>query len=124
MRCASSVALLSLTLLTCGTLSAADRFSGYEGTAFELSSGKMIYVESHYLHFVDDKAIDRVVLYRCPNGKPFGRKILNVKGKPQMPEFELVDQRLGYRGFDGVLSNIDQEKRKSRTFGWQPHHGR
>jgi hypothetical protein len=97
MRCASSAALLSLTFLACGTLYAAERFSGYEGTAFELSSGKMIYIESHYLHFVDDKAIDRVVLYRCPNGKPFGRKILNVKGKPQMPEFELVDQRLGYR---------------------------
>ena len=57
----------------------------------------MIYIESHYLLFVDTALSDRVVLYRCPNGKPFGRKIMRIKGKPLMPEFELTDARLGYR---------------------------
>ncbi len=76
---------------------AAERYSGYEGTAFELDSGKMIYTESHYLHFVDAALSDRVVLYRCPNGKAFGRKMMRTNGKPMMPEFELTDARLGYR---------------------------
>ena len=92
-----AVALFALVLLNATTLNAADLYSGYEGTAFELSSGKMIYTESHYLHFVDAVLSDRIVLYRCPNGKAFGRKTMRTKGKPLMPEFELFDARLGYR---------------------------
>jgi hypothetical protein len=90
-------AVLALGALLIAPLHAAERFAGYEGTAFELANGKMIYVESHYLHFVGDALADRVVLYRCPNGKPFGRKVMAVKGKTQMPEFQLEDARLGYR---------------------------
>jgi hypothetical protein len=76
---------------------AVDSYSGYEGQAFELSNGKMIYTEVHFLRAIDGKLSERVTLYRCPNGKTFGRKLLTVKGKPQMPEFETVDARLGYR---------------------------
>ncbi len=90
-------ALFALASLGAVQLHAADLYSGYEGNAFELTSGKMIYIESHYLHFVDAALSDRVVLYRCPNGKAFGRKIMHTKGKPLMPEFELIDARLGYR---------------------------
>ena len=97
-----AVALFALMLFNATTSHAADLYSGYEGTAFELSSGKMIYIESHYLHFVDTVFSDRVVLYRCPNGKAFGRKIMRSKGKPLMPEFELFDARLGYR--EGLAS--------------------
>ena len=90
-------ALCAFTLLNAIPAYAADLYSGYEGTAFELSSGKMIYTESHYMHFVDANLSDRIVLYRCPNGKAFGRKTMRTLGKPLMPEFELVDARLGYR---------------------------
>ncbi len=90
-------AVAALALLNAASLHAADLYSGYEGSAYELANGKMIYIESHYLHFVNTVLSDRVVLYRCPNGKAFGRKIMRTKGKPLMPEFELIDARLGYR---------------------------
>jgi len=89
--------LFALAPLFATSIYAADLYSGYEGNAFELTSGKMIYIESHYLHFVDATLSDRVVLYRCPNGKAFGRKVMRTKGKPLMPEFELIDARFGYR---------------------------
>jgi hypothetical protein len=76
---------------------ALDAYRGNEGMAFELSSGKMIYSEQHFLHLRDNALVERVTLYRCPNGKPFGRKLLQTKGKAQMPEFETTDTRLGYR---------------------------
>lgn len=90
-------ALIAFALMNATTLYAAELYSGYEGTAFELNSGKMIYTESHYMHFVDSTLSDRIVLYRCPNGKAFGRKTMRTMGKPLMPEFELFDARLGYR---------------------------
>ena len=87
------VALLMLAPLAWG----ADRYAGYQGNAFEQGSGKMLYSESHFIHYLNDKVQDRVVLYRCPNGRAFARKLLQIKGRPLMPEFELLDQRTGYR---------------------------
>ena len=93
-----SIYLNSAVLLMLAPVAlAADRYAGYFGNAFEQGSGKMLYSESHFIHFLDDKVQDRVVLYRCPNGRAFARKVLQIKGKPQMPEFELLDQRTGYR---------------------------
>lgn len=89
----TSAALLALAPLTV----AADRYGGYQGNAFEQGSGKMLYSESHFIHYLNDKVVDRIVLYRCPNGRAFARKVLQIKGRPQMPEFELLDQRTGYR---------------------------
>lgn len=86
-------ALLALAPLA----QALDRYAGYQGNAFEQGSGKMLYSESHFIHYLNEKVVDRVVLYRCPNGQAFARKLLQIKGRPQMPEFELLDQRTGYR---------------------------
>jgi hypothetical protein len=86
-----------LLIFFCTPVLAIDIYRGNEGLAFELASGKMIYSEQHYLHLRDNVLIERVTLYRCPNGKPFGRKLLQPKGKAQMPEFETMDARLGYR---------------------------
>ena len=41
----------------------------YEGLAYEKKSGKLLYRESHWL-----QEGQRLVLYRCPDGKPFARK--------------------------------------------------
>lgn len=98
----TSAALLVLTPWAL----AADQYSGYLGNAFEQGSGKMLYSESHFLHRVNDKVTDRVVLYRCPNGQAFARKVLQIKGRPEMPEFELVDQRTGYR--EGLATRAGQ----------------
>jgi hypothetical protein len=71
-------------------------YSGYEGLAYDLSSGTMLYKETHYIKRVDNVVSERVVLYRCPNNQAFGRKILNVSSGALTPEFSFNDQRTGH----------------------------
>jgi len=60
------------------------------------TDGRLLYSESHWL--LDDPAgPSRVVLYRCPDGQPFARKVVSRQGPAQAPDFELVEQPLGYR---------------------------
>lgn len=89
--------VVSLLLFACSA-SALESFTGYEGIAYELSDGKMIYKESHFLRISEARVSERVVLYRCPNGKAFARKLLTISAaQPLVPRFELVDARQGYR---------------------------
>lgn len=64
----------------------------YEGYAYEAKGNSLLYRESHWL---DRKA--RTVLYRCPDGKPFARKVVTAGGPPAAPDFVTVDSRDGYR---------------------------
>jgi hypothetical protein len=68
------------------------------------SDGRLLYSESHWL-FDDPAGPSRVVLYRCPDGQPFARKVVSRQGPAQAPDFELVEQPLGYR--EGVRSGAD-----------------
>ena len=72
------------------------QFKGYEGLAYELSSGKMLYKETHYLKTVNSAVTERVVIYRCPNNEPFGRKQLVVNKSPLIPDFSFNDSRTGH----------------------------
>ena len=65
------------------------------------TDGRLLYSDSHWL-FDDPARPSRVVLYRCPNGQPFARKVVSRQGPAQAPDFELVEQPLGYR--EGVRS--------------------
>ena len=76
-----------------------------EGKAFALSDGHLMYLESHWL-YDDGGNPSRLVLYRCPDGKPFARKLVHDDGHPQAPDFELDDGRRGYR--EGVRSSGGQ----------------
>ena len=76
-----------------------------EGKAYALSDGHLMYLESHWL-YDDHGNPSRLVLYRCPDGKPFARKRLHDDGYPQAPDFELHDARRGYR--EGVRSSNGQ----------------
>lgn len=105
-------ALLLLPLLTSAQMSAPTaptnpgpelQFKGYEGLAYELSSGKMLYKETHYIKYVKAAVAERVVLYRCPNNEPFGRKELVMKKSPLIPEFTFNDGRTGHA--EGLKSN-------------------
>lgn len=93
--------LLALTLgLCCSVASAADsRFLTYDGEAFELDGGELLYGEQHWLRYQGAQLRERVVLYVCPHApeRVFARKELKVDGEPTLPQFELIDQRLGYR---------------------------
>lgn len=67
-----------------------------EGRALATGDGHLMYRESHWL-FDDAQGPGRLVLYRCPDGRPFARKLLHEDGSAQAPDFELVDGRTGYR---------------------------
>jgi hypothetical protein len=97
---ARSIAATLLALAGLPAL-AAERWSG---TAYALDGGQPLYRESHYQ--LDDAAHSRLVLYRCPDGRAFARKIIRDEGDAQAPDFELRDARRGYRegvrGRDGA----------------------
>ncbi len=73
----------------------------YSGNAYDLDSGRLLYREWHFL-FDDGGAHQRLVLYRCPDGRPFARKIIREDGNAQAPDFDMFDARSGYR--EGVRS--------------------
>ncbi len=86
--------VLLAALLVIGAKANADET--YAGDAYDLDSGTLLYRESHYL-FDGDGAHQRVVLYRCADGRAFARKQIRDDGNAQAPDFDLVDARLGYR---------------------------
>jgi hypothetical protein len=86
--------LLALTcLLTAGTTQAAQF---YEGTAYARAGGPALYAEAHYLYAADG-APRQLVLYRCPAGAAFARKLLLDSPASVAPDFDFVDARNGYR---------------------------
>lgn len=68
----------------------------YSGNAYDLDSGDLLYRETHLL-FSAAGTRERVVLYRCPDGRPFARKRIRDDGDSQAPDFDMRDARLGYR---------------------------
>lgn len=73
----------------------------FQGNATSPTDGKLMYVEAHWGYDEGGDA-SRLVLYRCPDGTPFARKITHDHGHPQAPDFALEDGRSGYR--EGVRS--------------------
>lgn len=86
----SAPALLLLMPMALAVAGDARGIEHYEGQAYEKKSGRLLYRESHWV-----QASERLVLYRCPGGQPFARK--RVVGTTAAPDFELVDNRDGYR---------------------------
>lgn len=72
-----------------------------EGEAYA-TDGRLLYSESHWL-FGNAAQPSRLVLYRCPDGRPFARKLVSGGSPAQAPDFELVEAPLGYR--EGVRSD-------------------
>ena len=75
---------------------AAERVQ-YEGQAFGVDDGSLLYRESHYVDRDGAGLGSRVVLYRCPDGAAFARKRIDYAVDSLVPDFEMVDARLGYR---------------------------
>ncbi|MEO8999168.1 MAG: hypothetical protein ABI227_13785 [Rhodanobacter sp.] len=96
-----TLALAASASLLAGTPTAADAVHHVEGSAFAGSDGHLMYRESHWL-FDDGGNPSRLVLYRCPDGKPFARKVMHADGNAQAPDFVLDDARTGYQ--EGVRS--------------------
>jgi hypothetical protein len=94
---------------------AADTFSQYAGDAYALKGGSLVYREQHFLRAENGQTAERVVLYSCPKGGVFARKLMRVRSGNFTPEFELDDARLSYReglrrDASGVLTTFYKER--------------
>lgn len=67
----------------------------YEGLAYDLGSGELVYREVHWRYEVQGRPA-RLVLYRCPNGAAFARKHVWTTRDAVAPNFEFHDARSGY----------------------------
>jgi len=89
-RCAA------LWLLAALMFPAAAQDRHYTGIAYAEDGQTVRYREEHWL-FRDAGVPTRLVLYRCPSGEPFARKLLRERGEAAAPEFDFLDARDGYR---------------------------
>lgn len=86
-----------MALLLLGIGGAAQAALSYEeGLARDPDSNRLLYREQHLVRRDGDRAVGRLVLYRCPDGTAFARKLLDYGRSAQAPEFALEDARLGY----------------------------
>jgi len=74
----------------------------YEGIAYVRGTDRIAYRETHWL-FDRGGVRERLVLYRCADGTPFGRKSLREVPSALAPDFDFEDARDGYR--EGVRSD-------------------
>lgn len=92
-RVAIAIALAHACLLHPSGGSAAT-VEHYKGEAYA-SDGRAVYQESHWLR-PDAGVEDHLVLYLCPDGKPFARKRVRGSSGDPAPDFDLIDGRSGY----------------------------
>jgi hypothetical protein len=77
------------------------------GDAYDLKTGELLFHEAHYRYTAGGIA-QQLVLYRCPDGRPFARKLSRDDGDAQAPDFDLVDARLNYH--EGVRRLADRRE--------------
>ncbi|MEP6633609.1 MAG: hypothetical protein ABJA62_05310, partial [Luteimonas sp.] len=68
-----------------------------QGDARDPASERLLYREQHFMREQDDQLVERLVVYRCPNGTAFARKHVDYRVSRTAPDFELTDARRGYR---------------------------
>lgn len=114
-RGASRRCLLLLAIAVPGLVatSASAGLVETRGTARDIDSGVVLYTEHHLLRSENDTPQERLVLYRCPDGRAFGRKtVVYNRDLPAAPVFALEDARIGYRegarrDADGLMTYAD-----------------
>lgn len=73
----------------------------YDGVAYG-PTGSVVYRETHWRYAAGAEQ-RRLVLYRCPDGRPFARKLMRWQdANESAPDFDFIDQRSGYR--EGLAS--------------------
>lgn len=101
MRWTTRLVLAMALALACAASAAAAVAVRYDGIASD-EDGRFVYRETHHVERADDGAGERVVLYRCEDGRAFARKLVRYTAGSLAPDFALEDARTGYR--EGVRS--------------------
>lgn len=95
-------ALVLVGLCVAGSAPAwAARGERYEGVAHARGNGHVLYRETHW-HYQEGGTWQHLVLYSCPDGTAFARKLLRESPDAETPDFDFLDARDGYR--EGVRS--------------------
>jgi len=111
--------LLALLLLAPTTVLALEGVA-YQGEAREPKSGALLYEEHHYLRLNQEAPVERLVLYRCPNGEAFARKTVRYGRPSHAPQFRMDDARFGYiEGFEIQPGGADAFFQRSRDAAMQ-----
>lgn len=90
----------------------------YQGEARAPESGQLLYEEHHYLKLERQSPLERLVLYRCPDGAAFARKTVRYGQPSHAPEFRMEDARFGYvEGFevDAQRGNVFFQRRAGES---------
>lgn len=77
-----------------------------DGDARAPGQSRLLYREHHLIRQDGDRPVERLVLYRCPDGRAFARKRIDYRVSALAPDFELIDargHREGLRRQDGRI---------------------
>lgn len=91
-----ATASLALGLLLAIAPAAQANISFEEGLARDPGSDRLLYREQHLVRREGERLLERLVLYRCPDGTAFARKRVDYRRSAQAPAFSLEDARDGY----------------------------
>ena len=100
------VLIVTLAALSAsGVASATNQPYAYEyfGIASALDGGAELYREHHHVERDAAGRGTRVVLYACPDGRPYARKLVSYAGWEGAPDFEMLDAR------DGWLERVERD---------------
>ena len=89
----------------------------FSGAAYALGTDSLLFRETHFL-YPGPNGGERLVLYTCPDGRPFARKWSRDDGNPQAPDFDMTDARMGYR--EGVRREGDRREVYVQRSATQP----
>lgn len=92
-RAAGRVAIVAASLALFAIAANADE--RYEGVAYAPDNQRVLYRETHWL-YAQGGVRQRLVLYRCPRGDAFARKVVSDSPSATAPDFDFVDARDGY----------------------------
>ncbi len=111
---ASAIAALLFALSGVRSVASDQVFTGY---ARDIESGRLLYVESHFVRGAGSVGERRVVLYRCANGtEVFARKELEYGAVREEPQFTLLDGRSGYtEGLRRTAQGLEVFQRAATT---------
>lgn len=87
----------------------------YVGIATTLDGANELYREHHHVERDADGRGTRVVVYACPDGRPYARKVVRYTDWAGAPDFEMIDARDGWRErveTDGVARLVSVRERE------------
>ncbi len=92
-RCCAALSVLAAA----SAQATGDALSFEEGVARNPATRAEMYREQHWIRSQAGRVVERLVLYRCPDGTAFARKRVDYRNSAISPAFAFEDRRSGHR---------------------------